>query len=94
MKTFTFFSKWFHNAGNTVSEANYYSVFWIELLQIIKLLIPPPKKKPPKKPIWLCHRSLYFTVVPIEVFLKYGFNTLPRADQFISSSSSKYSYTS
>jgi hypothetical protein len=34
------------------------------------------------------------TVVPIEVFLKYWFNTLPRADQFISSSSSKYSYTS
>jgi hypothetical protein len=36
----------------------------------------------------------YLTVVPIEVFLKYWFNTLPRADQFISSSSSKYSYTS
>ena len=34
------------------------------------------------------------TVVPIEVLLKYRFNTLPRADQFISSSSSKYSYTS
>jgi hypothetical protein len=28
------------------------------------------------------------------VFLKYWFNTLPRADQFIWSSSSKYSYTS
>jgi hypothetical protein len=35
-----------------------------------------------------------FTVVPIEVFLKYWFNTLPRADQFIWSSSSRYSYTS
>jgi hypothetical protein len=34
------------------------------------------------------------TVVPIEVLLKYRFNTLPRADQFISSSSSRYSYTS
>ena len=35
-----------------------------------------------------------FTVVPIEVFLKYWFNTLPQANQFISSSSSRYSYTS
>jgi hypothetical protein len=34
------------------------------------------------------------TVVPIEVFLKYWFNTLRQADQFISSSSSRYSYTS
>jgi hypothetical protein len=25
----------------------------------------------------------FITVVPIEMFLKYGFNTLPRADQFI-----------
>jgi hypothetical protein len=40
------------------------------------------------------HRSIQFTVVPIEVFLKYWFNTLPQADQFISSSSSRYSYTS
>jgi hypothetical protein len=38
--------------------------------------------------------QLMFTVVPIEVFLKYWFNTLPQADQFISSSSSRYSYTS
>jgi hypothetical protein len=37
---------------------------------------------------------LPLTVVPIEVFLKYWFNTLPQADQFISSSSSRYSYTS
>jgi hypothetical protein len=36
----------------------------------------------------------FITVVPIEVFLKYWFNTLPQADQFISSSSSRYSYTS
>ena len=39
-------------------------------------------------------RTMVVTVVPIEVFLKYWFNTLPRADQFISSSSSRYSYTS
>jgi hypothetical protein len=37
---------------------------------------------------------LAITVVPIEVFLKYWFNTLPRADQLLSSSSSRYSYTS
>jgi hypothetical protein len=35
-----------------------------------------------------------FAVVPIEVLLKYWFNTLPRADQLISSSSSRYLYTS
>jgi hypothetical protein len=40
-----------------------------------------------------------FTVVPIEVLsfqlkLKYWFNTLPGADQLISSSSSRYLYTS
>jgi hypothetical protein len=37
--------------------------------------------------------SLSVTIVSIEVFLKYWFNTLPRADQFIWSSSSRYSYT-
>jgi hypothetical protein len=41
-----------------------------------------------------CLSSDAITVIPIEVFLKYWFNTLPQVDQFISSSSSRYSYTS
>jgi hypothetical protein len=41
----------------------------------------------------LAYKTKLITVVPIEVFLKYWFNTLPLVDQFISSSSSRYSYT-
>ena len=35
--------------GILFRRPNYYSVFWIKLIQIIKLLNHPPPKKNPKK---------------------------------------------